>query len=312
MEKNFIVNRPLRLSMGSISKSFALVLILVLTISSLTLMMIKPASAQSIPKPSVPTFTLSFVNNSYYVPPTYGISPYTGQNVVTKAGYELENLSIVLTIKNQPYSYSFINTVYNLYYDIRTKGYFGGNWTELYPVVEGLSEPIYRGLNVGFSQFLTDNSPQESNSEYTMVSFSVGANGYYLFTALPANAQVDFQVQALVGHNSTAYSAIDPFAPEVGTQPVPSVAFDVSSGWSGTQTVTIPATSLSPTPAPSSSTSTLTPTPTLTSVSSSLNSSLLLIALVVIVFLLVVIIFLLLYMRKRRIAFSQAKITSTP
>ena len=35
--------------------------------------------ANDIPKPSIPEFTLKFEDNSYYVPPTYEINPYTGE-----------------------------------------------------------------------------------------------------------------------------------------------------------------------------------------------------------------------------------------
>jgi hypothetical protein len=67
------------------NRRIALVLILILTASSLIVVKTAPASA-SIPKPSVPEFTLKFVDYSYDVPPTYGIDPYTGKVVMTNTG----------------------------------------------------------------------------------------------------------------------------------------------------------------------------------------------------------------------------------
>jgi hypothetical protein len=57
-------------------KTFALSLILLLALSNL--MMAESASAQSIPKPSVPEFTIRYRDYSYSIPPTYGINEYTG------------------------------------------------------------------------------------------------------------------------------------------------------------------------------------------------------------------------------------------
>jgi hypothetical protein len=47
--------------MGGISKSLASVLILIVAISSLTVLIVKPTNAQSTTKPSVPDFTIEFV-----------------------------------------------------------------------------------------------------------------------------------------------------------------------------------------------------------------------------------------------------------
>ena len=59
--------------MGSSGKSFALILILIMAISSLSLLVLKPANAQIIPKPSVPEFTVQFVVDTSYIAPTYTI-----------------------------------------------------------------------------------------------------------------------------------------------------------------------------------------------------------------------------------------------
>ena len=82
-------------------KIATLLVVLILTVSSL--IMAKPACA-STPKPSVPEFTLKYVDHSYDVPPTYSTDPYTGKTVMTQAGYHVENKSIEVTIKNQPFT----------------------------------------------------------------------------------------------------------------------------------------------------------------------------------------------------------------
>lgn len=67
-------------------KSVALLFSFLLALSAL--IMVMPAFAQtpapssvSITTPSVPEFSVKFVNTSYEVPTSYSIDPYTGQNV---------------------------------------------------------------------------------------------------------------------------------------------------------------------------------------------------------------------------------------
>jgi uncharacterized protein (UPF0333 family) len=59
------------LSMGRISKKFSLLFVLILAVSSI--IMAKPAFAQTIPTPSVPTFTIQYFFNA--IAPTYTINP---------------------------------------------------------------------------------------------------------------------------------------------------------------------------------------------------------------------------------------------
>jgi hypothetical protein len=224
--------------------------------------MAKPAFAQNstltptpaptpstIPTPSVPEFTLNVVANPIYVPPTTTIDPYTG-NVTTQAGYYVQNTSIVITIINQPYSYSYNGTTYNLYYNVRFKGHFGQDWTELYPVTNEV-----QGASFGNSLYVYSTSPSESNSDYIVLSYPVGANAIYPFTQLLPDSQVDFQVEAIVGDVSQVFipDIYDNMPISAGTF-VQVIDFDISSDWSNTQTITIPAssttTSTSPTPTP--------------------------------------------------------------
>jgi hypothetical protein len=186
------------------SKSSTLLLITVLTLSSIILITVAPASA--VVKPSTPEFTVQAVAHPYDVPATYSIDPYTGENI-THPGYHVENRKIEISIKNQHYAYG---ENYTLYYNIRIKGHYAQNWTELY------------GSG-------SDDLPAQSNSAYTVLSFSAD---------YPNGSQVDFQVQAIVGH----YYLLIPSGPWV--------EYEVAemSYWSDTQTVSI---GESQTPSPS-------------------------------------------------------------
>ena len=84
--------------MGSISKGFSLLLVVILAVSSL--MMVESAFAQSIPKPSVPEFTVKIVAQPYDVPTTTSIDSYSGKEIIHQ-GYHVENKSIEVKIKNQ-------------------------------------------------------------------------------------------------------------------------------------------------------------------------------------------------------------------
>jgi hypothetical protein len=224
------------------NKRLALLLIPILTASSL--IMAKPAFAQ-IPKPSVPEFTVKFIDASYYTPTTYSIDPYTGKNV-THPSYYVANKTIIVSIKNQPFVSTYDssggwNT--SLLYNIRIKGHFTENWTNLY---------------------LVDDLPAKSNSDYTVFSYVSEQpnceNTYILgdiMTDFPAGAQVDFQVEAMNGYvhrvfNPNATNQLEMYPYEFTGE---------ESGWSNTQTITIntnDATTLFTSPSPSSPT----PTPT--------------------------------------------------
>lgn len=62
------------LSMGSISKTFALILIVIATISCLTFLTVKPSSAQPTPYQLLPPLTLSPSKTYYSVPPLNSLS----------------------------------------------------------------------------------------------------------------------------------------------------------------------------------------------------------------------------------------------
>jgi hypothetical protein len=235
-----------------------LLIILILACSSL--IMVKPAFAQSIPKPSVPNFTVYLIDRPYDVPattPTYTTDPYTGEQKMQNPGYpgyHVDNLTIELWIQNQQLSYSNGTTTFKPYYDVRTKGHFDQSWRELYAPYIG-----YHTNNFKYNTtFVPTECPAQSNSSYTVISYSARSPPYNSYDFYPSNAQIDFQVATIIGHNSQMFVSDHPFAPYIGHEAI-GVEFDTMSEWSSTQTITISNSSLS-TSTPSNPTST-TPTP---------------------------------------------------
>ena len=158
-------------------------------------------------KPPVPEFTVELVAYPYDVAPvtTTKIDQYTGEKTVkTTPGYRVENRSIEITIKNQPFT-PYVDSdgnETNLCYNVRAKGHFGDEWEEL------------------------SSNQIQSSSEYTVLSLSAD---------YPNGGQIDFQVEAVLGHFYTA------FFPPTSVIAFPYEAFkvDETSGWSSTQTLTI-------------------------------------------------------------------------
>jgi hypothetical protein len=205
-----------------------------------------------IPKPSVPEFTVKLVNNWYDVPTTYSIDPYTGETV-THPGHRVDNKTVELSIKNQPFAHLVNGVTYKLYYNVRTKPHFAEDWTELYPMFDRPNSPYdWDNKSWSYSKYISNTSPPESDSDFTVLSLSA---------EYPHDAQVDFQIEAIVGHDSQAWVIEHPLAPEYGGYYEPAIAYYTTSGWSNTQTLTI-GESQTPTPSPKAM-PTPTPAPTL-------------------------------------------------
>ena len=226
------------------------------------ILLVNPISAQSTSKPSVPEFSANYVDHSYYVPLTYTnyTNPYTGQQETeTNGGYTVENKTIDVTIKNQPFTSTNLdgNNI-ELFYEIRWKGHFE-NWTD------------YNFTNINYNSngnnYLEQNNNnlynlnyaiRATNSEYTVVSYSPSFIGNippgYEF---PNGGQIDFQVKAQVGYTFLYYGG---HIQAIGTD----YHFVTESDWSNAQTVTISnATLILSNPLPSTvsaSVSTSTPT----------------------------------------------------
>jgi hypothetical protein len=208
--------------MDSISKGFSLILVVILAVSSLII--VKPALAQSIPKPSVPEFTVHLVGPSFTRNTTYSLDSNTGQ-IVANIGYTNQYSYVILTIKNQPFDSSHGSLYYNV--QIKNQNTPYRNWTIV----------TYDGPK----------PKQFTDSDFTNISLRI--EGQWSLASL-AETQTDIQVQAMLGSFYYGPSAGPPFFSIWQFS-------GVTSDWSDTQTASIPANiPLSPTPAPSSSTPT--------------------------------------------------------
>jgi hypothetical protein len=175
--------------------------------------------------PSVPEFTLRFVDLSYDIPPTYGIDQFTGETIMTKAGYHVDERTLEFIIKNQdftPYQDADGNDII-LYYDFRFKGTYGDEWSN------------YPDRSHTWGGFPSTPYPdiKASNSNYTVIKVKVKDLTDYTIGTLDiqTDVQVQFQVQAIIGYiesDSLSLSA-GGFIGYYGER----------SDWSETQTITI-------------------------------------------------------------------------
>jgi hypothetical protein len=193
--------------------------------------------ANDIPPPSVPEFTVKFVDRSYDVPVTYTtkIDPFTGQNVTTSSGgYHVTKKTIDITIENQPFvPVKTESGVIQLYFSIRTKGHFG-DWSD------ASSDNGYIFKRV-----------VASTSEYTLVTLVIGSTNSIIMGEadldIPEGGQEDFQVKAEVGY----------LVPDYGGHILPQpLSWDFisfgESGWSNTQTYKVGDWQIIASPSPTS------------------------------------------------------------
>jgi hypothetical protein len=203
--------------------------------------MVNSASAVSIPEPSAPKFSVYLVNDPYEVPatsPTYTVDPYTGeQKQVTSgsASYTVDNVTLQLWVLNEQLSYSNGTTSFQIYFDVRTKGHYEENWTDLGYSFEGL----YTLESKDRRTYFGDYQALQTGYKYTVLTFSATTPAQYYSSAVayPANATVDFQVKVVIGHQATLIRSrnVLVYSPyeDIGT------ALDAQSGWSETQSITI-------------------------------------------------------------------------
>lgn len=204
----------------------------------------------SITKPSTPEFSVQLVSHPYDVPPktTTTVDQYTGKETsYTQPGYRVENKSIEITIKNQPftpynltthtvisketgepYTYNQTSTI-NLFYNINVKGHYGSEWQT---VGGKASYPNGPESNV------------QIDSKYTVIS--IKTDDY------PNDAVLDFRVQAAVGHYVAYGRNIVIFGYDFYGQ---------ESDWSSIQQLTL-GTPQTPTPVPTVSPTAPAPTST--------------------------------------------------
>jgi hypothetical protein len=248
--------------MKFLSKYLVLLLVIFLIIPSRG--SVVPAKAQSIPKPSLPEFTITYRDYSYSVPPTYGIDEYTGQNITISSGYDIINRTVLFAIKNQPFNgyYDSSGKYIQLYYHIRYKGSYGETWSD-YSTAQGNS--------LVFQDTLVFPASTSSYSDLLIYHYSaagggVGGEARFSNINIPTTGKIDFQVQSLIGYGNIFNSngIIGDFA-------VYYYNFTGQAGdWSPTQTLGMPegSVSTSTNPSPTSiqalnpSPSTISPSPT--------------------------------------------------
>lgn len=148
------------------------------------------------------------------------LTPYTGKNITTNYGYHSENMSIEITVKNQPFTSTLdaSGNYTSLYYNVRFKGQYTAEWD--------YAASYYHA----------------SETDYTVISINLDRE------SIPAGVQVDVQVRALIGHqNKMRYDTIAPLPDEMQYYHI----FAGQTGdWSNTQTITIPTSTSSPEPEP--------------------------------------------------------------
>ncbi|MCW3983280.1 MAG: hypothetical protein NWE96_04715 [Candidatus Bathyarchaeota archaeon] len=196
----------------------------------------------SIPKPSVPQFTVKLIDSSYYIPASTSVDPYTGAEI-TNQGYHVVNRTIELSIKNKPFTaYESDGQIINYYLNIRTKGNYDKDWIIIYSPSKG---------------YLT-----QSNSDYTTVVYSLDDNEYPFWDNIKGEGTIDFQVQALIGSVHRVYNGS---AAEI-MDTAPWIFEGETSDWSSTQTITVPEPTQTAVPSASQSSTSPTVNPTVSQV----------------------------------------------
>jgi len=177
--------------------------------------------------PSVPTFTVTLTNASYYVPTTYYTDPQTGANI-TKASYFVNAENLTFTIQNQP------NVTF---YDIRWTTPYMTNWDYVTGSYEGnYMNPVEAVMNATVESSSGLNTTWVATGTYGEFSLSYENVYGYSFPSFSfeSGATIDFQVQAL---NASPQFELPSYFN--GDNEQYSIIGEPSS-WSQTQTITIP------------------------------------------------------------------------
>lgn len=99
--------------MGNIKRTGALILIIVIAVSCLSILSFKPAYAQTAPIPSAPQFTLKLTGPQITQNTSYELNSKTGQ-IEPSIGYTNEYTYLVIVIKNQQYDANYGKVYYNI------------------------------------------------------------------------------------------------------------------------------------------------------------------------------------------------------
>jgi hypothetical protein len=147
-------------------------------------LIVYPVSVYAVSKPSVPQFSVKFIDKSYDVPPTQTKDHYTGKTT-TQPGYIVQEGKIEVTINNLPSTSYKTSNGYEckLYYRVQYTGHFEENWIPF-------SIMYYGTAGDYIAHFV-----ESSSGKHTVVSQSFND-----FNTPPSGAQLDFRVQALYAY----------------------------------------------------------------------------------------------------------------
>ena len=165
--------------------------------------------------------------------------------MVDQQGYRVNNSTIQIIIKNQPFIDSYKGTNYYLHYNIRYKGHFSKQWTTSYTVAN------YTMQNINPKNWVTP-PPQliaDKNSDYTITAYNTAD--------YPANSTLDFQVMAYTMHDGQIRVFYDQY--DFKGFMIQGYVLDDQSDWSPTQTINLADGSVSATSTTPTSSSTTSP-----------------------------------------------------
>lgn len=199
-------------------------------LTSLLILTIAPINVQAVSKPSIPSFTLKLVEHPYDVPPTYTKNPLTDETSMSSPSYHVENRTIEVTIKNQPFTpYKTSDDIQvNLCYNVSVKPHYSDEW-RYYPAMYSQIPLIASKGDYSVLSFGPDVGAFEVNGYMEARLYGFGFN-------IPDSGQLDFRVEALIGY----YSSVQEYWPVPGGPFYKFAFFGESSGWSTVQTFTIP------------------------------------------------------------------------
>lgn len=181
-----------------------------------SLVMVQSGSAQPIPKPYIPTFTLSFIDHSYDLPDRTVQDGYIGPHFVP--AHHDRNGTVEITIANQPFT-KYIDTnnhTIALYFHIRCKGHLDSNW---------ITSPDQGYIKASDSQYSLFS--YYFNEEYEGDHSGRVPN-------IAEDGKLDFQVETFIGYSTTICTSIAQRADDYYTY-----LTGETSGWSETQTINL-------------------------------------------------------------------------
>jgi hypothetical protein len=194
----------------------------------------------------VPQFTAVYVPG----PISLSLDPFTGINGTAV----FERGAVELSIDNQQYGYSN-GSSFSLYYNVRVRNPAddGGIWHVLFPTIKLFPESgiftinDYGNYTADYISGVNINNPvlPQSSTNRTTVYIPIPSPNttYVVVPSLdawtnPASSQMEIQVEAMVGVNSTHYIP-DNSIVNAGGNYYPAVVYVTSSDWSSSQIITI-------------------------------------------------------------------------